>query len=337
MTAYHILSLDGGGIRGLLTVALLERLERARPGFLGQIDLFAGTSTGAILALGLAYGFSPTELRRLYDEQGEWIFHGSLIHTIRELGFVRGARYGNKNLKQALVDRFGSHTLGDLKHKVLVATFDLDNRSANLDRPRMWKAKFFHNFSGDDTDAGERIVDVALRSSAAPTYFPVYQGYVDGFVIANNPSMCAVAQVLGADVKTEAAELRNVVLLSVGTGLNLRYLPQEDADWGLRQWAFQVQPLQRQWYAMPLIYMMWEGSVDLVNYQCRQLLGDRFHRLDAVLPQLVDIDAVDQMGLLSDVAQQMELKQTYQWLDRHFATPGANEQARDALMGLDQL
>ncbi len=252
MAPYHILALDGGGIRGLLTVALLERLEHARPGFLGQIDLFAGTSTGAILALGLAYGLSPADLRQLYDQQGEWIFHNSIFHNIRELGFVRGARYHNQHLRQALVDRFGSHTLGDLRRKVLVAAFDLDKRSVNLDRPRMWKPKFFHNFSGDDSDAAERIVDVALRSSAAPTYFPVYQGYVDGFVVANNPSMCAVAQAMGAETRSEAAALEDIVLLSVGTGLNLRYLPQEDADLGLRHWAFQVQPLQRQCPCPPL-------------------------------------------------------------------------------------
>lgn len=329
MNTYRILSLDGGGIRGLLTVALLERIEQARPGFLEQVDLFAGTSTGSILALGLAYGLTPSDLRRLYEEQGRWIFHDPLLDKIRDLGFVRGARYSNKNLTQALVDRFGSHRLGDLKRKVLVATFDLDNRSVNLEKPRRWKAKFFHNFSGHDTDARERIVDVALRSSAAPTYFPVYQGYVDGFVVANNPAMCAVAQVLGAEVSSESATLQDIVLLSIGTGLNLRYLPQQDADWGLRQWTFQVQPMQRQWYAMPLIYMMWEGSVDLVNYQCRQVLGDQFHRLDAVLPELVDIDAVGKMDVLVDVAAQFDLKDTLQWLDRHILV--AKPQLEDIL------
>jgi patatin-like phospholipase/acyl hydrolase len=318
MNTYHILSLDGGGIRGLLTVALLERLERARPGFLDQIDLFAGTSTGAFLALGLAYGLTPTDLRKLYDDQGKWIFQDSLLDNLRDLGFVRGARYSNKHLKQALTERFCSHTLGDLKKKVLVAAFDLDNGSVNLDKPRMWKAKFFHNFSGDDSDADERIVDVALRSSAAPTYFPVYQGYVDGFVVANNPSMCALTQVIGAEERSESAEITDIALLSVGTGLNQRYLPQKNADWGLRQWAIQFPRRQHQLYVMPLIYMMWEGSVDLANYQCRQLLGDRFHRLDALLPQLVDIDGVEQMGVLAEAARQMDLKQTLRWLDAHF-------------------
>jgi hypothetical protein len=83
---------------------------------------------------------------------------------------------------------------------------------------------------------------------------------------------------------------------------------------------------------MPLIYMMWEGSVDLANYQCRQLLGDRFHRLDPLLPQLVDIDGVSQMGLLNDVAARMDLKQVYQWLDTHFLRQETASQAEhDAL------
>ncbi len=200
----------------------------------------------------------------------------------------------------------------------MVASFDLDNGSVNLDKPRMWKAKFFHNFSGDDFDAAERIVDVALRSSAAPTYFPVYQGYVDGFVVANNPSMCAIAQVLSAEERAESSELTNIVLLSVGTGLNPRYLPDEDADWGVLQWAFRMQSIQRRQYVMPLIYMMWEGSVGLVNYQCRQLLADRFHRLDPMLHQPVDIDCVEQMGVLAEAARRMDLKQTLRWLDARF-------------------
>lgn len=332
MNIYHILSLDGGGIRGLLSVALLERLERARPGFLKQIDLFAGTSTGSILALGLAYGMTPSELRKLYDDQGKWIFQDSLLDNMRDLGFVRGARYSNRHLKQALIERFGSHTLGDLKKKVLVAAFDLDNGSVNLDKPRMWKAKFFHNFSGDDSDADERIVEVALRSSAAPTYFPVYQGYVDGFVVANNPSMCALTQVIGAEDRAESAEMTDIALLAVGTGLNQRYLPQKDADWGLRQWAIQFPRRQHQLYVMPLIYMMWEGSVDLANYQCRQLLGDRFHRLDALLPQLVDIDSVGQMALLNDVANKMDLKRVLQWLDAHFAGQATVEEEAHAVL-----
>ena len=70
MPAYHILSLDGGGIRGIFSARVLERLELAMPGFLGQLNLLAGTSTGGIIALGLAAGMPPAQLVRLYREEG---------------------------------------------------------------------------------------------------------------------------------------------------------------------------------------------------------------------------------------------------------------------------
>jgi len=128
MDTYKILSLDGGGIRGYLTVTLLERMQQARPGFLDQFDLFAGTSIGSILALGLAYGLSPTELRELFDEQGEAIFSDSLVDSILDLGFTRGAKYGNDNLKEALVEKFGGDRLQDLERQVLIPTFVLEDK-----------------------------------------------------------------------------------------------------------------------------------------------------------------------------------------------------------------
>ncbi len=312
MNSYKILSLDGGGIRGYLTVTLLERLEQVRPGFLDQFDLFAGTSIGSILALGLAYGLSPTELRELFDEQGEAIFADSLVDNILDLGFTRGAKYGNDNLKTALVGKFGGDRLQDLERQVLVPTFDLDN-NAEIEDDRRWKAKFFHNFPGDDSDGCERIVNVALRSAAAPIFFPAYQGYVDGFIVANNPSMCAVAQVLS----TKSAVLDEIAVLSIGTGLNNRYFPQQNANWGWRQWLFQMQPLQRRLYVMPLIYMMWEGSVDTANYQCKQLLGERFHRLDPVVTRPIEIDDVKRMADLRAIASTVDLADTLAWLDQH--------------------
>ena len=68
MGHYRILSIDGGGIRGLFTCVVLQRLEEEVPGWLDRVDLIAGTSTGGIMALGLAYGLSPTTLRNLYYE-----------------------------------------------------------------------------------------------------------------------------------------------------------------------------------------------------------------------------------------------------------------------------
>jgi len=194
MSSYRVLSLDGGGIRGLITAILLERMEEAHPRFLSYVDLFAGTSTGGLLALGLASGMAPKEIRSLYEEMGKQVFSNSFLDDVLDLGSLIGAEYGIGPLKRALEHRFGDMRLGDLPKKVLVSSFDLDNCPQDKNRLRTWKAKFFHNYPGLDSDGDQKVVDVALRTSNAPTYFPIYQGYVDGGVVANNPSVCAMAQ-----------------------------------------------------------------------------------------------------------------------------------------------
>ena len=196
---YRILSIDGGGVRGLLVTVLLQRLaeESNKPNFLSKVDLFAGTSTGAIVALGLANGLSPQQGRQLYKNKLPFIFSDSVWDDVKDLGFAIGAKYSNEPLRDVLAQELGAtRTLNDLPKKVLISSFDLDNEGKSATGMRCWKPKFFHNFPGDDSDGDEYIVDVALRSTAAPTMFPIFQGFVDGGVSANNPSMCALAQAL---------------------------------------------------------------------------------------------------------------------------------------------
>ena len=304
MTAFRILSLDGGGIRGVLTAALLERLEQSNPGFLSRVDLFAGTSTGGILALALASGMSPAEARNLYERLGANVFSDSLWDNIMDIGQVRGAQYSNRTLKEELTNQFGSMTLGELPQKVIISSFDLDNEATGLGKVRSWKPKYFHNFPGDDSDGHERVTDVALYTSAAPTYFPVYQGYVDGGVVSNNPSMCAIAQAL--EPNTGKSKLRDVRVLSVGTGVNPRYLPAQDEDWGFVQWA------------PHLVSLILEGSMGLVDYQCRQLLGAQYIRVNPVLPLQIGLDGVDQIDLMKSLASQFDLSDATAWLKKNF-------------------
>jgi patatin-like phospholipase/acyl hydrolase len=304
MPPYHILSMDGGGIRGLLTIILIQRLESAHPGFLDQVELFAGTSTGAILALGLAYGLPPERIRNLYETSSQRVFSDTILDDVRDLGKLVGADYSLGPLIEELAKEFAHHTLGDLNKKVLITTFDLDNNPDNPFMVRTWKAKFFHNFPGDDSDARETIVDVAVRSSAAPTYFPIYQGYIDGGVVATNPSVSALAQALHPD--TGGQQIGDVILLSMGTGHNPRYLPQVDADWGFVQWA------------PHLVRLMLEGGAGLADYQSRQVLGDRYFRINPVLPVPIDLDRIDQIPLLVDIANQVDLQPALRWLEKYF-------------------
>jgi len=304
MSPYHILSLDGGGICGVLTAKLLERLEMAYPGFLSKVDMIAGTSTGGILALGLAAGLTPKEIGRLYEESSTTVFADSVWDSIRDLGKLTGADYSNEPLKRAILELIGEITLGDLQKRVLVSSFDLDNEPQEPGVLRTWKPKFFHNFPGKESDADEQVVDVALRTGAAPAYFPIYQGYIDGGVVANNPSMCALAQALHPE--TGGQKLRQVTLLSIGTGIHSRFLPEQDADWGLVQWA------------PHLISLMIEGNVGLADYQCKQFLGKRYLRINPMLPKRIGMDRVDQIPLLKEVAEKENLDDAIEWLKRYY-------------------
>jgi patatin-like phospholipase/acyl hydrolase len=147
-------------------------------------------------------------------------------------------------------------------------------------------------------------VDVALRTSAAPAYFPIYQGYIDGGVVVNNPSMCALAQAINPE--TGGQSLRKVTLLSIGTGANSRFLPEQDADWGLAQWA------------PHLISLMIEGGVGLADYQCRQILGARYLRINPVLPTPMGMDQVKQIPALQSLAESEDLRVAIGWLKRYY-------------------
>jgi patatin-like phospholipase/acyl hydrolase len=294
---YLILSLDGGGIRGALTAKLLERLDEARP-FLEKVDLFAGTSTGGILALGLAKGLSPAAVLTLYLKQGRSIFGrrsvvDALVGPLDEL--VR-ASYDNAHLSQALDAVFGATTLGELGRKVLIATFDLGGSSTST-----WSPRFLHNYDSPGNDRHVRVVDAALRTSAAPTYFPSYQGSIDGGVVANNPATCAVAKAVRAGVALE-----EIFLLSLGTGFNPHTIAGDRHDWGLSQWVKDRR----------LINVIMDGMPGVADYQCTWLLGERYHRLDVDLPRVVDLDAAQDAEWLVGLAQTVDLTDTLAWLAR---------------------
>ncbi|HUA67221.1 MAG TPA: patatin-like phospholipase family protein, partial [Candidatus Saccharimonadales bacterium] len=173
---YRILSFDGGGIRGLVTLAILKRLETQVPNLIQGADLLAGTSTGGIIALGLAAGESVDDLIALYRDDGKDIFDDSWLDDIRDLGGLAGADYDPKNLAKILTGIFKDKQLKDLSKRVLIPSFNLDNGD-NDPAKRTWRPKFFHNFPGTDSDGEEPVVDVALDTSAAPTYFPSHGSY----------------------------------------------------------------------------------------------------------------------------------------------------------------
>lgn len=226
-----ILALDGGGVRGALTASILKRLER-ETSFLKRVDVFAGTSTGSIIALMLANGASASDVAQEYKFMLPRVFG-------RPRPFFRrafAAKYDPAPLERALTEYFGNVTLGRLSKYVVIPALRVDGRPSSTHHflnDRAWRPAVFSNLpavAGVLPDLDLRVVDAALRSSAAPTYFPVHQGYADGGVWANNPAMVAYGKSL------LHLPSRPVKILSIGSG-NWTRRVKNAGDLGLLQWS----------------------------------------------------------------------------------------------------
>lgn len=231
MARYRVLSIDGGGIRGIVTTVLMQRLKAAPglEGFLDKVDLVAGTSTGGLLALGIARGLGLDVIRDLYVNDGPEIFDDSWLDDLLDLGKLRGADYKTGPMRRVFKRALGEQTtLGQLRKRVLITAFDMDNEDDDVLR-RTWKPKLFHNYPGAGSDRHELAYKVGMYTAAAPTYFPSVDGYIDGGVFATNPAMCALAQTQDKRYRPTPS-LDEVELLSLGTGTSLLHIPGKTLD-----------------------------------------------------------------------------------------------------------
>lgn len=189
----RILSIDGGGIKGVFPAAFLADIEETLPEPIYKyFDLIVGTSTGGIIALGLALGMSAFEILEFYKKYGPEIFSGNrFVLTLKQF-FYR--KYSHKKLKSSLGLTFGDRIVGDCKTRLVITSFNANNGSVCL-------FKTAHN-ERFERDFKLKAVEVALATASAPTYFPILinsLGFtlVDGGVWANNPIGVAVAEGLG--------------------------------------------------------------------------------------------------------------------------------------------
>lgn len=217
---FRILSIDGGGIRGIFPATFLAGLERHYLGGASvaqYFDLIAGTSTGGIIALGLAAGLTSAELADLYIQRGCEIFPparkgllGTARRWIEDLSqFVRH-RYDRKALMAILNEILGEQKFGQARNRLCVPSFD-----GRYGEVYIFKTPHHPDFR---KDGKELMTKVAAATAAAPTFFqPLEDGgytFVDGGVWANNPIMIALVDVLTCfDVARE-----NVRILSLGCG-----------------------------------------------------------------------------------------------------------------------
>lgn len=351
---FRILALDGGGIRGIITIGLLQRLK-AESGvdLIKNVDLIAGTSTGGLIALGLAAGLPLTDIEKLYRERGEAIFSSMWPRYLRYVKNFFTARYDNRELAQAIADQLGEATkLGDLQRKVLICAFDLEGRkkfTEGIEKVPHWKAKFFHNLEGEDngptkseSDWHMLARDAALFTASAPVYFPTAKGFVDGGVVASNPCMAALAQTQDVryfdrssrdplDPTHQPSRPRSdhqkplaphipddIVMLSLGTGENQHRISKaQKLTWGYLSWIW---PLGKS--GAPLLSLMLDGDAKVASYQCEQLLGKNFCRLQVIFgdQDIIDMDQADKDNIrkMDDYVEECtgkpEFKETVNWI-----------------------
>ncbi|MGH9461418.1 MAG: patatin-like phospholipase family protein [Vicinamibacteria bacterium] len=203
----RILTIDGGGIKGVMPAAFLAAVEEAtgRP-VTDYFDLIAGTSTGGIIALGLGLGMPAADLVRFYEELGPAVFGGSrLWRIVRRAGV---SAYTSGPLRAALEEKFGDRRLGESRSRLVIP-------SVNLETGEVYIYKTAHH-PRFERDYWEWRLSRARRLRRPPTYFPTHRSaaglpLIDGGMWANNPTGLATVEAIGV-LGWERTSLRSLAL-----------------------------------------------------------------------------------------------------------------------------
>jgi patatin-like phospholipase/acyl hydrolase len=278
---YTILSIDGGGVRGIVAALVLADLERrARRPIAELFDLVAATSTGAIVALALlrpGHADRPArtaqEVAEFYETTSRDVFSRTPWQRVRSADGFLGPKYDAARLERSLRAEFGEAMLSHSLCDVLLTSYDLKARA-----PLFFKTR--------DISAGRRTDQpmwlVARATSAAPTYFsPVElrdgdqrRWLIDGGVCANNPSVCAYAEALRELAAGTLAD-PDVRVVSVGTGaISTDYAVTKTLHGGKLAWA------------TPMFDVVLDAAEDTADYQMTQALpAEKYFRFQADLPE----------------------------------------------------
>jgi patatin-like phospholipase/acyl hydrolase len=340
MAIFQILTFDGGGIRGAFGTALIKAFEEklGRP-IADYFDLVAGTSTGAILGSGVAYGMSGKQLVDFYTNYGEAIFSPrepyrpkSWVKTIYPLvkyifnkrtgggkidDFFR-ARFCPHALKHSFVKGFGETRLEDiLKSRLLIST-------VNLSKGQTYVFRTPHLPTVVE-DRHLTIVDVLLAATAAPTYFPHKimpdgDAYCDGALWAIDPAILAIAEAFKirqhctrpkCDPEYDTSTIR---VLSIGAGSATYSLSPPGSDAGALYWAPRVAEV------------MTTSQVQGMQSPLEYLLGDRYQKINFELPDNTwALDSTNRVPELFDLGRKAGEKHFDRVAEQFFVRPKAQE------------
>jgi len=325
MSKIKILSIDGGGIRGILPGVILTRLEEKLQK-LGndetlkiaeKFDLLAGTSTGGILSLAYLVPdpnktkkplLSAKDAVNLYLDRGDEIFDVNLLQKLKSGFGVTDEKYSADELEEALQDTFQDSMLSELLKPCIISSYDIRNAKPHFFKQHKSRDNKIFNF---------KVKDVARATSAAPTYFEAARiknelgtpyALVDGGLFANNPTMVAYSEARTMKFTDEDSNIidfptaKDMLIVSIGTGSQSQsYSYKKVKDWGLVNWV------------KPIIEIMMSGNSSATHYHLTQIfdtLEDQYdkscyHRLE---PEVIsansqmDNASVENLKLLEEDA-----------------------------------
>lgn len=272
MAKVNILSIDGGGIKGIVSALVLEKIEEliqlytknSTANIADYFDMIGGTSTGSIITALLV---CPNEVGRpkyrakdivdMYQNHAKDIFQKKKSYPLNTLFGAFGSKYSNQQFAVLLEKYFGDLLITDLLKDSMYTSYNTYNR----------QAVFFSTISGASSKPNEyRLRDVVLASTAAPTYFPpvnlpgngsAQDCYIDGGVIANNPALCLLIESLKIPNHTDICD---TMLLSIGNVSNPTYYPYNKVKrWGYAGWA------------APILNILLEGGEESASYEVEKI------------------------------------------------------------------
>jgi patatin-like phospholipase/acyl hydrolase len=286
---FRILSLDGGGLRGVAQLLVLKRIEIITGKKIHELfDLIVGTSTGGIIACGLTAkengrnALTIDKLIELYTTNADIIFpkqDNKLKQWYRSLKGIFNNKFNEDGLNNQLEKYFNDIRLSETLKPLIVTSYDINQNEIIMFKSRL------SNLMGFDA----KMKDVCRATSAAPTYLPPYKmNYmnvdrllIDGGVYINNPAMAAISDALRHRYNEEEIKLEDIQVMSIGSGMYSEKVGAGQNKFGIVMWG-------------PVIStVMIQASAKLVEYECEQLPLDKFLRLQFIIDEEDRADMAD--------------------------------------------
>jgi hypothetical protein len=303
---FKILSIDGGGIKGLYSSKILEHLEdEVKSPLSDYFDLITGTSTGGLISMALSLKIPAKEIVNFYKTEGPLIFKNKLPFS-RRLRFFQQlliqSKYSAKQLKSSLEKIFDDKKISDSDNLLCIPSFNATtgaNRVFKYDHEKL---------IGTDNDL--TMVDVGLATAAAPTYFPLHKignpYFVDGGVWANNPALCGLLEAMkffvGPSKQYDSVKILSIASLNNGSGFQIRKNKFNPIDY-----IFDYKRLSFRNWNSKLFQITLDGQSEFIDFFLRSISSDLSfgcsycrippHKVDPRNVSFIDLDMASERSL----------------------------------------